>query len=745
MASRLVHITTEDISLRYLLLPQLEAFAAAGYEVIGMSAAGPNRDALAAAGIDHVALANATRRSDLRADARLLVELVRVLRRLRPDVVHTHNPKTGAIGRVAARLAGVPAVVGTVHGIYAIPDDPWPKRTVAYAIEVVAAAFAHRVFVINTDDLATLRRLRVRPSKLRLLRQGVPIDSFDPDRFSAEERRRIRTELVGDPDRIVIGAISRLVWEKGLGELFHAVEQVRLRHPEAVLVVAGAVDPAKPDSLTDADVAAAEAKGVVLLGHRDDVDRLYAAFDLYVLASYREGFPRSAMEAAVMGLPIVTTTVRGCRDVVRPGSTGLVVPPRDAVALEGALEHLVADDGVRAAYAAQARRWARPAFDEARTASETLDQYRELGAGTASPRHGTAVRVLHLCETDQRRGAETFAVDLCAELEAYDLPGTVLALRPGDGANRLPVPVVGRHRFDPRGLLAVRAAMARADVTVCHGASTLLIARAASSGRRRRLVYLSIGDHAYWAVRSRHPARLARRLRAADRVVYLWAGARTAAIERFGLDPEAAVTITNGRPLDRFTPTTPQERSDARARLGLGAEPVVAFVGALSWEKRVDRVVGAIARWPEAQLVVAGAGPCETELRRLADRLTPGRTRFLGSVADPLDVYRAADLVVLASSTEGVPGCVIEAGATGLPAVVPAVGGLGSLVTDGRTGVVLDEDPSPAALAEGLRRAYAERAALGRAAAERMGADHDLAVVGGRWATLLRSLVPQRR
>ena len=132
---RVVHVTTTDISLALLLGPQLRAFAKAGMDVIGASAAGPWVDDLNEWGIRHEAVAHATRSVSITDDARALGELVRLFRRLRPDIVHTHNPKPGVYGRLAARLAGVPVVVNTVHGLYASPDDPLVRRFLVYGTE----------------------------------------------------------------------------------------------------------------------------------------------------------------------------------------------------------------------------------------------------------------------------------------------------------------------------------------------------------------------------------------------------------------------------------------------------------------------------------------------------------------------------------------------------------------------------------------------------------------------------------
>jgi glycosyltransferase involved in cell wall biosynthesis len=141
------------------------------------------------------------------------------------------------------------------------------------------------------------------------------------------------------------------------------------------VVVAGPFDADKGDPLSPADVAAAEAAGVRFLGHRDDPERLYGAFDIYVLASHREGFPRSAMEAAASGLPIVATDIRGCREVVDHDRTGLLVPARDPAALEAAIDHLASDAVARRRLGDAALAKARDEFDQRRVVARTLDAY----------------------------------------------------------------------------------------------------------------------------------------------------------------------------------------------------------------------------------------------------------------------------------------------------------------------------------------------------------------------------------
>lgn len=373
---RVVHVTTTDMSLALLLGPQLRALADAGMDVIGASAAGPWVDDLEAWGIRHEPLAHATRSVSVGSDVRALGELVRLFRRLRPDIVHTHNPKPGVYGRLAARLAGVPVVVNTVHGLYAGPDDPLLRRTLVYGVERAVSICSQAELVQSVEDIAVLEHLRVPTRKLHLLGNGIDLVRFQPRPDQSDAARR---SLGVERDKVVVGVVGRLVWEKGFAELFEAARRLRRTRPEIVVVVIGPMDPAKRGSLTQADLDRARREaGVVFLGERRDVEVLYPGFDLFVLASHREGFPRSAMEAAACGLPVVASDIRGCRQVVDHGHTGLLVPSRDPVALEAAVATLAADPDRRRAMGEAARVRAESEFDDRRVVARTLDTYRRL-------------------------------------------------------------------------------------------------------------------------------------------------------------------------------------------------------------------------------------------------------------------------------------------------------------------------------------------------------------------------------
>jgi glycosyltransferase involved in cell wall biosynthesis len=385
-----VHVATVDVSLEKLLGAQLEAIAAAGYRVIGASAPGPYVEALSRRGIEHVPLAHATRAMAPLRDVRAVAELVALLRRIRPSIVHTHTPKPSIYGRMAARLAGVPVIVNTVHGLYAQPEDPWPKRLAVYGAERLAATCSQAELVASPEDLDTLSRLRVPADRLVLLNAGlgIDLDRFDPHTITAADRAAARRELGADADDdVVVGVVARLVREKGYPELFDATARLRGRHPRLRVAAIGPDEPDKADALTEADRRTARDIGIRFLGARDDVARLYAGMDILVLASRREGFPLTPMEAAAMGVPVVATDIGGCRQVVDDGATGLLVPVGDPVALAAAIERLAMDPAERQRLGTAARRKAQDSFDQGRCIDITLATYERLlvRAGLAAP------------------------------------------------------------------------------------------------------------------------------------------------------------------------------------------------------------------------------------------------------------------------------------------------------------------------------------------------------------------------
>jgi len=373
---KVAHLTTTDISLRYLVLPQLTAVITRGGRALGISAAGPFVPELEEVGIEFIGLKGSTRSSNPIADLRAAFGLWRILRRERPDILHTHNPKPGIYGRIVGRLAGVPIVINTVHGLYATPNDRWVKRAFVYTLEAIAARFSDVEHIQSPEDLELMTRLHIIPQhKARLLGNGIDLERFKPSELSPAEKARRREAIGVDPETVVIGMVGRLVAEKGFPELIHAAGLLGDRY---TVVAIGPHDPEKSDALPPELLSEAEQNGVRFLGMRKDVEDLYPLMDMFALPSHREGFPRAAMEAAASGLPVVATDIRGCRQVVDDGFNGFLTPLRDPQALAERLDELGKNEDLRVRMGKASRAKAEAEFDEMEVVRKIIGSYDEL-------------------------------------------------------------------------------------------------------------------------------------------------------------------------------------------------------------------------------------------------------------------------------------------------------------------------------------------------------------------------------
>ena len=354
------------MSLVLLLGTELAVDVESGHEVFGISAPGPYVDRVEALGVVHVPVDELTRSWDPRGDLAAFRALVRTIRDLDLDVLHTHNPKTGVMGRIAGRIAGVPVVVNTCHGLWARPEDHLAKRTFVYGLEALAARFSDYEFFQNAADMATLRPALKR-GRHRVVGNGVDLGRFalDPD-----GRRRVRDELGVADDELLVGTVGRRVREKGLAEF---AEAATVLADKATFVWVG------PEDDTDAapDISGTEA--ISFLGERSDMPAVYSALDVFVLASHREGFSRASMEAAACGTPMVLTDIRGCREVGDHGVHLLLAAPHSGDALARSIDRLLGDPSLRNRLAAAANARARTEFDQTRVAHTSLETYAALG------------------------------------------------------------------------------------------------------------------------------------------------------------------------------------------------------------------------------------------------------------------------------------------------------------------------------------------------------------------------------
>ncbi len=376
---KIAHITTIDLSLRFLLLNQLHSLQAAGYDVVGISASGPDVPVLEASGIRHIAVPMTRRFSPL-PDLLSLWRLYRVMRREQFTIVHTHNPKPGLLGQVAAWLVGTPVIVNTVHGFY-FHDGMKPFwRWFYITVEKVAARCSDVILSQNREDMVTAVTTHIcPPEKIKYLGNGIDIARFNRNCLSPESIAQTRATLGIPPDAPVVGFVGRLVAEKGILELLAAARQVVAHLPRTHFLIVGPLDNEKADALTPAiaaDYGLADA--CIFTGMRQDMPELYALMDVFVLPSHREGFPRSPMEASAMGVPCVVTDIRGCREAVTHGRNGYLTPLGDVDALAAAILDLLADKDKAQQMGQHGRQIAEELFDEQLVFARVKAEYVRL-------------------------------------------------------------------------------------------------------------------------------------------------------------------------------------------------------------------------------------------------------------------------------------------------------------------------------------------------------------------------------
>jgi glycosyltransferase involved in cell wall biosynthesis len=380
---RVAHILSHDLGIPPTL-PFCRPLVARGWDVAIFCPDGPRVADARAAGLLHIPLALERRIHPL-SDARGSWQLARDLRRHRFDLVHTHNIKTGLIGRVVAAAVRARVIVHTLHGLAYSQETPALRRRGHALLERIANRSVDMVFSQSEEDLETLVATGgIDPSRIMWIGNGIDLARFDPATVGADERAAARAELgIGEDDVLFLSA-GRLVREKGFAELFEAAEAARRSDPRVRLAIAGPVDAAKADALDPAALRRAEEAGILLLGERKDMPRLYAAADVVTLASWREGMPRVLMEGAAMGKALLASNARGCREVVRADQTGLLVPTRDAPAFTRAMLTLTSDQPLRARLATAARPDALSRFNLHHSIARVLSIYDSL-LGTGSP------------------------------------------------------------------------------------------------------------------------------------------------------------------------------------------------------------------------------------------------------------------------------------------------------------------------------------------------------------------------
>ena len=365
---KLLFLVTEDYYFVSHRLALAVAARAAGYDVCVATRVRDSGETIRGAGIRLIPFENARSGLNPFVEARTLWRLLLVYRRERPDLVHHVAMKPVLYGTIAARLAGRSRIINAVAGMGWLFTSStgilrWLGPVLHGALRCVLSAGI--AIVQNRDDERLLVRLGVPASRIRLVPgSGVDLHQFQP------------TPPPPGPPMVLLPA--RLLWDKGVGDFVAAARVLRGRGIAARFLLAGEPDPANPASIPQGEIAKWVRDGIVEhVGWVMDMPMLLAGCHVVCLPSYREGLPKSLIEAAAAGRPIVTADVPGCRAVVIDGDNGLLVPPRNPNALAEALARLIGDPALQQQMGARGRLRAEREFGLQTVIDKTLAVYAE--------------------------------------------------------------------------------------------------------------------------------------------------------------------------------------------------------------------------------------------------------------------------------------------------------------------------------------------------------------------------------
>ena len=383
---KLIRITTVPLSLKVLLKGQLRFMASNGFDVKGVSSEGEElREVHENEGIA-VEATTMSRKITPFQDLKSLWEMWNFLRKEKPQIVHTHTPKAGIIGMLAARLAGVPHRLHTVAGL-PLMEATGTKRKILNFVEKLTYSSATRVYP-NSKGLYDfiLQNNFTQSNKLKIIANGSSngIDTafFSPDQVTEIERVTLREKLNIQPDDFVFVFVGRIVSDKGINELIKAFSELQAAENNELmgiklLLVGGLendLDPLNPETLAEIN----QNKDIISVGFQQDVRSFFAIADALVFPSYREGFPNVVMQAGAMGLPSIVSDINGCNEIIIEGENGLIIPSKNVEKLKEKMLTLAKDKNLYTKLKGNSRRMIENRYEQSVVWNALLEEYEGL-------------------------------------------------------------------------------------------------------------------------------------------------------------------------------------------------------------------------------------------------------------------------------------------------------------------------------------------------------------------------------
>ena len=383
---KLIRITTVPLSLKVLLKGQLRFMASNGFDVKGVSSEGEElREVHENEGIAVEAITMSRKITPFQ-DLKSLWEMWNFLRKEKPQIVHTHTPKAGIIGMLAARLAGVPHRLHTVAGL-PLMEVTGTKRKILNFVEKLTYSSATRVYP-NSKGLYDfiLQNNFTQSNKLKIIANGssngIDTTFFSPAQVTETERVTLREKLNIQPNDFVFVFVGRIVSDKGINELIKAFSELQAaenNEPAGIklLLVGGLendLDPLNPETLAEIN----QNKDIISAGFQQDVRPFFAISDALAFPSYREGFPNVVMQAGAMGLPSIVSDINGCNEIIVEGENGLIIPSKNVEKLKEKMLTLARDKNLYIKLKENSRRMIENRYEQFVVWKALLEEYEGL-------------------------------------------------------------------------------------------------------------------------------------------------------------------------------------------------------------------------------------------------------------------------------------------------------------------------------------------------------------------------------
>jgi len=369
---KLIYFVTEDWVFCSHRLPLAIAAQEAGYDVAVATNVNAHAETIRRAGIRLIPFDLSRRSMNLLSESAVIARLTALYRKEKPDIVHHVAMKPVLYGSLAARFSGVPHVVNALTGLgYVFTSDELMslllRPAISCSFKKLLNSKRSMLILQNQDDHDMFIRKRfISEERVRLIRgSGVDTDVFYPT-----------PEPPGVP---FVMLVSRMLWDKGIKEFVEAARQLKTRGVDACFVLVGDTDLHNPTAIRKEQLTIWQEEGVIeWWGQRDDIQKVMAQSHIICLPSYREGLPKALLEAASSGRPIVTTDTNGCREIVRNGDNGLLVPVRSTVELANAIQGLIENKELRQKMGVRGREIVVKEFAIERVVAETLTVYGKM-------------------------------------------------------------------------------------------------------------------------------------------------------------------------------------------------------------------------------------------------------------------------------------------------------------------------------------------------------------------------------